>query len=50
MNYENSKIYKLVNDVDDKIYVGSTATTLAKRLYGHKNSAKRNLIHTFIDI
>jgi group I intron endonuclease len=41
MNYENSKIYKLVNDIDDKIYVGSTATTLAKRLYGHKNSAKR---------
>jgi group I intron endonuclease len=41
MNYENSKIYKLVNDIDDKIYVGSTATTLAKRLHGHKNSAKR---------
>lgn len=40
-NYSNSKIYKLVNDVNDEIYVGSTASTLTKRLYGHKYSVKR---------
>ena len=26
--YNNGKIYKLVNDVDDEIYVGSTTGTL----------------------
>jgi group I intron endonuclease len=39
--YENGKIYKLVNNVDEKIYVGSTCLPLAKRLYRHKNDAKR---------
>lgn len=39
--YENCKIYKLVNNVDDEIYVGSTCNTLAKRLHKHKKDAKR---------
>lgn len=39
--YTNGKIYKLVNDVDDKIYVGSTCLPLHKRLYAHKQMAKR---------
>lgn len=38
--YSKGKIYKLVNDVDDEIYVGSTCLTLAKRFYEHKHSAK----------
>jgi len=38
--YSNGKIYKLVNSVDDKIYVGSTCCVLSKRLYGHKKTAK----------
>ena len=42
VNYQNSKIYKLVNNVDDKIYVGSTCNTLRQRLSGHKIDAKRH--------
>tara|TARA_R110000823_G_scaffold36288_1_gene99188 strand:+ start:373 stop:846 length:474 start_codon:yes stop_codon:yes gene_type:complete len=40
VNYGNGKIYKLVNNVDDKIYVGSTCSTLSKRKGNHKSSAK----------
>ncbi len=35
------KIYKLVNNVDSSIYVGSTQTTLPKRFYGHKQNSKQ---------
>lgn len=38
--YENGKIYKLVNDVDSEIYVGSSCLELRKRLYYHKRTAK----------
>ncbi len=37
--YNNGQIYKLVNTVDDKIYIGSTCTPLAKRFYQHKKAA-----------
>ena len=40
-NYQNSKIYKLTNNVDDQIYIGSTYQTLTRRLNGHKNDAIR---------
>jgi len=39
--YQNGKIYKLVNDVDDEIYVGSTCTILAKRLGQHKRDSRK---------
>jgi len=39
--YQNSKIYKLVNDVDDRIYIGSTCNRLATRLGQHKSAAKQ---------
>ena len=38
--YANGKIYRLVNSVDNEEYVGSSCTTLAKRLYSHKNEAR----------
>jgi len=38
--YENGKIYKLVNDVDDDIYVGSTCLPLAKRIGHHRALSK----------
>jgi len=38
--YENGKIYKLVNNVDDSFYVGSTCLSLAKRMYSHRSHAK----------
>jgi hypothetical protein len=39
--YHNGKIYKLVNTVDDRIYIGSTATELSKRLYKHKIDSRK---------
>ena len=38
--YSRGKIYKLVNTVNDKIYVGSTCLSLTKRLSSHKAMAK----------
>jgi len=40
-DYQKAKIYKLVNDVDESIYVGSTCHKLKDRLSGHKCDAKR---------
>jgi hypothetical protein len=37
--YHNGKIYKLVNTVDNRIYIGSSASELSKRLYEHKSMA-----------
>ena len=39
-NYQNGMIYKLVNDENDDIYVGSTTQQLSKRLGDHKSSYK----------
>jgi len=41
VKYENGKIYKLVNDVDDQIYIGSTCNPLHVRKGQHKNTALR---------
>ena len=40
MDYANGKIYKLVNCVNDYIYIGSTTSTLVKRKAGHVNKAQ----------
>ena len=34
--YNNAKIYKIVNNVDDMVYIGSTCLSLSKRKYLHK--------------
>ena len=39
--YSNSKVYKLVSSCDDYFYIGSTTTSLSKRLYSHKQKSKR---------
>ena len=39
--YADAKIYKLVNSVDDKEFVGSTITSLTKRKAEHKSRAVR---------
>jgi len=36
-NYKNGKIYKLICDKTDKIYIGSTINELNIRLIGHKS-------------
>ena len=41
--YQNGKIYKLVNDVDDLLYVGSTCNALHKRFGEHKSCARRQI-------
>jgi hypothetical protein len=35
LSYQNGKIYKVVNDYDDMIYVGSTTQTLSRRFSCH---------------
>lgn len=38
-NYSKGKVYKLVNNVDNEIYVGSTIQSLTQRKAGHKRKA-----------
>ena len=40
VNYKNSKIYTIRSHHTDKIYIGSTANELRKRLYQHKKNYK----------
>jgi len=40
-SYENGRIYKLVSQQTDKIYIGSTIDKLCKRLAGHKYKYKK---------
>jgi hypothetical protein len=42
VNYENGKVYKIVNNVDNKCYVGSTTKQyLSQRLDKHRSGYKR---------
>jgi hypothetical protein len=38
--YETGRIYKITNDVNDLIYIGSTTQTLSRRMAGHRKRAK----------
>jgi ribosomal protein S27AE len=40
VNYKNGKIYKIINDVDNEIYVGSTCEKLSMRMARHRKSRK----------
>jgi group I intron endonuclease len=40
VDYQNGKIYMIVNSINDKIYIGSCATELRIRFSGHKKNAK----------
>ena len=45
VDYKNGKIYKLVSNETDKIYIGSTCRSLRKRFFDHKdgfNSSKKS--------
>ena len=39
-NYQNGKVYAIRSHQTDKIYIGSTIRSLAKRFYDHKASNK----------
>tara|TARA_R110000787_G_C13191943_1_gene423088 strand:- start:73 stop:570 length:498 start_codon:yes stop_codon:yes gene_type:complete len=41
VNYQNGKIYKIVNDELNLTYYGSTCSTLTRRLSAHKTSQNR---------
>tara|TARA_R110000868_G_scaffold71798_6_gene209895 strand:- start:69 stop:605 length:537 start_codon:yes stop_codon:yes gene_type:complete len=41
MDYKNGRIYKLISDATDKVYIGSTTQPLSKRLSLHKYDYKR---------
>ena len=40
-DFSKAKIYKITNDYNDDVYVGSTCNTLAKRFSDHKSSSKK---------
>ena len=46
IDYKNGKIYKILNDVNDMIYIGSTTQTLSRRLSQHKRKADDTRFHT----
>ena len=39
--YETCYVYKIINDIDDLIYIGSTADKLCKRMVYHRMSARK---------
>jgi hypothetical protein len=40
VNYQNGKIYKITNCIDNEVYIGSTAQILSKRWWTHKTHSK----------
>ena len=40
MDYKNGKIYRIVCEETGRQYIGSTCSTLVKRLSNHKNKSK----------
>ena len=40
VDYQNGKIYMIVNSINDKIYIGSCSTELRIRFCKHKQEAK----------
>ena len=45
--YENGKIYKVVNDTINIVYIGSTIQTLNSRMASHRSSYKKKLTSTY---
>ncbi len=39
-NFSKGKIYKITNDYNNEVYVGSTCDTLARRFIGHKSKSQ----------
>ena len=39
-DYSKGKIYKILNNIDDEIYVGSTTETLGQRMAKHRAARK----------
>ena len=41
-NYCNGKIYQILNDIDDEVYIGSTVVALSDRMSKHRNCTKKD--------
>ena len=41
-DYSKGKIYKILNNIDDEIYIGSTSETLSRRMTRHRSLANTN--------
>jgi len=41
LDYSKSRIYKIVSDQIDKIYIGSTVEPLSKRMTKHRSDYRR---------
>lgn len=46
-DYSQGKIYKITNEVNDEIYIGSTCLKLTERFRGHKKSIKKYINFPF---
>ena len=44
VNYQNGKIYKIINENDEIVYIGSTAQKLCRRYNAHKHKAPNHKI------
>ena len=40
-DYSKPKIYKIINDIDDYVYIGSTTEKLSSRMAKHRFEIKR---------
>jgi group I intron endonuclease len=51
LHYSKSKIYKITNDYNEHVYIGSTCDTLSKRFSKHKSdsSCKTNALYKLIN-
>ena len=41
IDYSKGKIYKIICNITEEIYIGSTCVSLSQRLAGHKNNYKK---------
>ena len=41
--YQRGKIYKVIDNTNDNVYIGSTTQELKRRLSGHKAECKKNV-------
>ena len=44
VNYNNGKIYRIINPANETVYVGSTVQTLCRRFATHKHRGNGNKI------
>jgi hypothetical protein len=47
MNYQNGKIYQILNYIDNEIYIGSTCQPLSKRFHQHKQDSKKDNLQLY---